>query len=348
MLATMIYGERDIRVESQDVPHVLTATDAVVKVTAACVCGSDLWPYRGVRETKKPHGIGHEFIGEVVEVGSDVSTLAPGDFVISPFYICDGTCTVCLTGWTPECENGSAFGANDREGHYVQGAQSEYVRLPYADGTLRKVEQKFDATVIPSLLTLADVMCTGHHAAVSAEVGPGKTVVVVGDGAVGLCAVLAAKRLGAERIIAMSRHEDRQNLAKEFGATDIVAERGEEGIAKVKELLSGPADCALECVGNKDSMNQAMKLVRPGGWLSFVGVPAGGAELPVGYLFAQNIHVAGGVAPVHRYIPELLPDVLSGSIEPGKVFDLTLPLAEAAQAYQAMDERTAIKVLLKP
>ncbi|WP_394940233.1 zinc-dependent alcohol dehydrogenase family protein [Psychromicrobium sp. YIM B11713] len=348
MLATMIYAPQDIRVDERPKPEIQHPSDAVVRVLAACVCGSDLWPYRGIRPTEEPHPIGHELVGVVEKIGSEVRTVKPGDFVISPFSISDGSCVNCRNGWTQACEHGASFGATDGFGLPVDGAQGQYVRMPYADGTLIATEQMPPEELIPDLLTLADVMCTGHHAAVSAEVGPGKTVVVVGDGAVGLSGVLAAARLGAERIVMMSRHEDRQKLALEFGATDIVAERGEEGIAKIKELLGGLADCSLECVGTKESMDQALRVLRAGGHLGYVGVPAGGPELPLRYLFETNIHVAGGIAPAHTYIPELLPEILDGSLRPGRVFDLELPLSEAAEAYRAMDERRAIKVLLRP
>lgn len=348
MLATVIHAPQDIRVEERPQPQILHPSDAIVRVVAACVCGSDLWPYRGVRPTKEPHPIGHELVGVVEEIGSEVSTVKPGDFVISPFSISDGDCINCQHGWTQACEHGTSFGSTDGFGFPVDGAQGEFVRMPYADGTLIATPEMPPTELVPDLLTLADVMCTGHHAAVSAQVGPGKTVVVVGDGAVGLSGVLAASRLGAERIIIMSRHQDRQKLALEFGATDVVAERGEAGIAAIKELLGGLADCALECVGTKESMDQALHVLRPGGHLGYVGVPAGGPELPLRYLFETNIHVAGGIAPAHTYIPELLPEVLDGSLRPGRVFDLELPLSEAAEAYRAMDERRAIKVLLKP
>lgn len=351
MRATIIHGPGDIRVEDRDYPEIVRSTDAVVRVTASCVCGSDLWPYRGVRPTKEPKAIGHEFIGVVESVGADVRDVSVGDFVIAPFVDSCGTCPQCLNGVTVACDHLTGWGSTDEHGHYVQGAQGEAVRVPQADGTLRVVDgvTEPDDALTASLLTLSDVMSTGHHAAVSANVGPGRTVVVVGDGAVGLCGVLAAKRLGAERIIAMSRHEDRQALAREFGATDIVAERGDEGVEKVRELLGGVlADSVLECVGTKESMDQALRSTRPGGNLGFVGVPAGGPELPVGYLFAKNITVGGGMAPAHTYIPELLKDVLDGTINPGLVFDVVMPLGDAAEAYRAMDERRAIKVLLKP
>jgi threonine dehydrogenase-like Zn-dependent dehydrogenase len=347
--ATLIHGTRDIRLEEVPDPTVQLPTDALVRVVAACVCGSDLWPYRGVRPTTAPQRIGHELIGVVEEVGSDVRTLAPGDFVISPFALSDGTCAHCRNGVQTSCERGAWFGSEDKEGILVDGGQGEYVRVALADGSLVKTPEQPDDALIPSLLTLSDVMGTGHHAAVSAGVGPGSTVVVVGDGAVGLCAVLAARRLGAERIIAMSRHADRQAIATEFGATDIVAERGDEGVARVTELLGGiGADATLECVGTKESMAQALASTRPGGSVGYVGVPAGGPELPVQQLFSTNVSVGGGVAPVRSYIPELLDDVLSGAIDPGRVFDATFALDQVADAYRAMDERTAIKSLLRP
>ena len=349
MKATVIHGTRDVRLEEVPDPTVQLPSDALVRVVAACVCGSDLWPYRGVRPTTSPQRIGHELVGVVEEVGSDVRTVKPGDFVISPFALSDGTCAHCRNGVQTSCERGAWFGSEDSEGILVDGGQGEYVRVALADGSLVATPDVPDASLIPSLLTLSDVMGTGHHAAVSAGVGKGSTVVVVGDGAVGLCAVLAAKRLGAERVIAMSRHADRQALAREFGATDVVAERGDEGVARVTELLGGiGADAALECVGTKESMAQALASTRPGGRVGYVGVPAGGPELPVGQLFSTNVSVGGGVAPVRAYIPELLDDVLSGEIDPGRVFDATFPLDEVPDAYRAMDERTAIKSLLRP
>jgi len=349
MLATIIHGERDVRIEERPKPVVLTPTDAVVRVVAACVCGSDLWTYRGVRSVDDPKPIGHEFVGVVESIGADITSVSPGDFVISPFTSSDGTCPSCLHGMQATCDHLSFFGGDDTNGEPLPGAQGEFVRVPFADGTLVAVPGPIDDDLIPSFLALSDVMSTGHHAAVSAGVGPETTVVVVGDGAVGLSAVLAASRLGATRIIAMSRHADRQALAREFGATDIVEERGREAGARIRELLGGVlADAVLEAVGTKESMEQAIASVRPGGRLGYVGVPAGGAELPIGVLFAKNISVAGGMAPARAYIPELLKDVLSGAINPGRVFDLTVPLSEVAEAYAAMDERRAIKVLLKP
>ncbi|QCB95716.1 IMP dehydrogenase [Arthrobacter sp. PAMC25564] len=351
MRATIIHAPGDIRVEDRDYPTVLLPSDVVVKVTASCVCGSDLWPYRGVRPTHKPSAIGHEFIGTVESIGDDVTELAVGDFVIAPFVISCGECPQCRNGVTVACDHLAGWGGKDDTGLAVDGGQGEAVRVPLAESTLVKVPgiTEPDAALRASLLTLSDVMATGHHAALAAKAGPGRTVVVVGDGAVGLCGVLAAKRLGAERIIAMSRHADRQAIAREFGGTDIVAERGEEGVAKVRELLGGVlADSVLECVGTKESMDQALHSVRPGGALGFVGVPTGGAEAPLRYLFDTNISIAGGMAPARTYIPELLADVLAGTINPGRVFDVVMPLEEAPEAYRAMDERRAIKVLLTP
>lgn len=345
----MIYGEHDIRVEDVAEPTLIRDTDAIVRVSAACVCGSDLWSYRGISPTAQPHRIGHEFVGIVEQVGASVTTVAVGDFVIAPFYYCDNSCIHCQNGVSTSCLNGGWWGSNDRNGDFVDGAQGEVVRVPLADGTLVRTPTVPDAALIPSLLSLADVMGTGHHAAVSAGVTPGSTVVVVGDGAVGLCAVLAAKRLGASRIVAMSRHDDRQAIAREFGATDIVAERGDDGVASVRALFDGiGADFVLECVGTKESMDQAIRSARPGGMVGYVGVPAGGPELPIRALFSHNVGVNGGVAPVRGYIEEFLPEVLSGELNPGRVFDLELPLADAAAAYSAMDERRATKVLLRP
>jgi threonine dehydrogenase-like Zn-dependent dehydrogenase len=349
MRATVIYGERDIRLDEVPNPVLSTGGDAIVRVVAACVCGSDLWPYRGVTPTDEPHRIGHEFVGIVDEIGPDVRTITVGDFVIAPFYDCDNTCVNCVNGVSTSCLNGGWWGSDDQLGGFADGAQGERVRVPHADGTLVATpEQPTDAQV-PGLLTLADVMGTGHHAAVSAGVTAGSTVVVVGDGAVGLCAIIAAKRLGAARIVAMSRHADRQVVAREFGATDIVEERGDAGVERIHEMFDGVgADCVLECVGTQESMDQAIRSARPGGMVGYVGVPNGGAELPIRALFGRNVGVNGGVASVRAYVEELLPEVLSGAIDPGRVFDLQLPLTEVAEAYAAMDERRAIKVLLRP
>ncbi|HEV7956562.1 MAG TPA: zinc-dependent alcohol dehydrogenase family protein [Marisediminicola sp.] len=349
MRATVIHGERDIRLEDVPDPKLSTGGDAIVRVVAACVCGSDLWPYRGISPTTHPRRIGHEFVGIVEEIGPDVRNVKLGDFVIAPFYDCDNTCANCRNGVSTSCLNGGWWGSDDSMGAFADGAQGERVRVPHADGSLVATPSPPDDALVPGLLTLADVMGTGHHAAVSAGVTAGSTVVVVGDGAVGLCAILASKRLGAARIVAMSRHADRQSVAREFGATDIVEERGDEGVARIREMFDGiGADCVLECVGTKESMDQAIRSTRPGGMVGYVGVPNGGPELPVRTLFNHNVGVNGGVAPVRSYVEELLPEVLSGAIDPGRVFDLELPLAEVAEAYAAMDERRAIKVLLRP
>lgn len=349
MLATVIHAAHDIRVEEVPDPVLSTGDDAIVRVVAACVCGSDLWPYRGITPTHEPHRIGHEFVGVVEAVGDEVERIQVGDFVIAPFYVCDNTCINCRNGVSTSCLHGSWWGGDDRRGGFADGGQGERVRVPLADGTLVAVPGEVADHQVPGLLALSDVMGTGHHAAVSAGVGPGDSVAVVGDGAVGLCAVIAAKRLGATTIIAMSRHPERQALARGFGATHIVAERGKVGINAVQELTHGiGADRVLECVGTKESMDQALRSTRPGGMVGYVGAPNGDPELPVRPLFNRNIGVKGGVAPVRGYIEELLPDVLSGAIEPGRVFDLELPLTEAAEAYAAMDERRAVKVLLRP
>ncbi len=348
MRATMMYAPGDVRVENCPDPKILRPTDAIVQVTASCVCGSDLWVYRGIQALDQPKRMGHEFVGVVQEIGSEVRSAAVGDFVIAPFASSDGSCPQCRNGITTSCDRIAWYGADDLDGLPVDGGQGEFVRVPNADGTLVKAPTP-DPAQVPGLLTLSDVMATGHHAAISAKAGRGRTVVVVGDGAVGLCGVLAAHRLGAERIIAMSRHASRQELATRFGATDIVIERGDEGVAKVRELLGGVlADSVLECVGTAESMAQALAVTRPGGQLGYVGVPAGGPTLPIGQLFSDNLNVAGGVAPARSYIPELLADFLAGTIDPSPVFDLTLPLEQAAEAYAAMDERRAIKVLLRP
>jgi threonine dehydrogenase-like Zn-dependent dehydrogenase len=349
MRATVIHGERDIRVEDVPDPQLSSGDDAIVRVTAACVCGSDLWPYRGVTDTKQPRRIGHEFVGVVESVGPNVSKVAVGDFVIAPFYDCDMTCANCRNGVSTSCLHGGWWGSEQRDGTFADGAQGQFVRVPHADGSLVATPTQPDAAMVPHLLTLADVMGTGHHAAVSAGVTSGTRVVVVGDGAVGLCAIIAAKRLGAARIVAMSRNPARQALAREFGATDVVEERGDEGVEKVKALFDGIGpDAVLECVGTAESMDQAIRSARPGGRVGYVGVPNGGAELPIRTLFGANVSVGGGVAPVRNYIDELLPDVLSGRITPGRVFDAEFALDDIAEAYAAMDERRAVKSLVRP
>lgn len=349
MRATVIHGTRDVRLEQVPDPQIHDADDAIVRITASCICGSDLWRYRGVREVTEPARIGHEMIGVVEQVGENVSRVSVGDRVIAPFYLCDGTCANCRNGMTTSCLSGLGWGGPDHAGRPIDGCQGEKARVPMADGTLAIVPGEPEEAAVPSLLALSDVCGTGHHAAVSAGVGPGASVAVVGDGAVGLSAVLAAHRLGAARIIAMSRHDDRRALARDFGATDLIAERGEAGAEAVRALTDGiGADCVLECVGTAESMDQALRSTRPGGRIGFVGVPAGGPELPVQTLFRTNIGVAGGMAPVRGYIEDLLPTVLAGDYSPGRVFDRELPLADVAQGYAAMDERRAIKVLLRP
>jgi threonine dehydrogenase-like Zn-dependent dehydrogenase len=347
MRATMLTSVRGIELRQVSDPVIHFPTDAVVTVTASCVCGSDLHGYRGHATRALPRRIGHEFIGLVSDTGSGVSTVKAGDLVIAPFAISDGTCVHCHNGLPTSCVQGSFWGAPDRAGVLADGAQAEQVRVPLADGTLVRVSGPINEQLVPDLLALSDVMATGHHAAVSAGVKPDSTVVIVGDGAVGLCAVLASARLGADRVIAMSRHGSRQKLATEFGATDIVAERGPEGAAQVMELLAGVgADCTLECVGTQDAIDQAVAVTRPGGMLGCVGAPF--YTIPAARLAPANIGLRGGVAPVRAYLPALLDDVLAGIIHPGKVFVLELPLQDVAEAYRAMDERRAIKVLLRP
>jgi threonine dehydrogenase-like Zn-dependent dehydrogenase len=347
MRATMLTSVRGIELRHVDDPAIHFGTDALVTVTASCICGSDLHGYRGDAKTAFPKRIGHEFIGVVADTGSDVSTVKAGDLVIAPFAISDGSCVHCRNGVTTSCLQGSYWGAQDRAGVLADGAQAEQVRVPLADGTLVRVGAPADERLVPDLLALSDVMGTGYHAAASAGVTAGSTVVVVGDGAVGLCAVLASARLGAGRVIVMSRHARRQQLAVEFGATDIVSERGRDGAARVMDLLGRVgADCVLECVGSQDSFDQALAVVRPGGMLGCVGAPF--YAIPAGRLAGANIGLRGGVAPVRAYLPALLDDVLAGIIHPGRVFDLELPLADVAEGYRAMDERRAIKVLLRP
>lgn len=355
MRATIIHAERDVRVENVPDPALAPAgspgggRDAIVRVVASCVCGSDLWQFRGVQRVDRPRRIGHEFVGIVEETGAGVTTIRPGDFVIAPFTISDNTCPNCRNGFTTACENICYWGIGSAAEGFADGCQGEYVRVPLADGTLVVVPGgQPDPALVPHLLTLSDVFGTGHHAAVSAGVRPGATVAVVGDGAVGLCGVLASRRLGADRVVAMSRHRDRQRLATEFGATDIVAERGDAGIAALKELFDGIGpDCVLECVGTKESMEQALGGARPGGQVGFVGVPSGGSRAEIRTMYASNVGVRGGMAPVRAYIDDLLPDVLSGTVRPGRVFDAELPLEQSPEAYAAMDERRAIKVMLR-
>lgn len=338
MKGTILHGPRDVRFEDRPDPTIIEPTDVIIRTVATCVCGSDLWPYRGIDRRTEPRAVGHEYVGVVEEVGDQVRDLRAGQFVVGGFVASDNTCPNCLAGIQTACVNGASY----------DGCQSEYIRIPLADGTLVATPEHPDPDLIPSLLTLSDVMGTGWHAASCAGVRPGMTVAVVGDGAVGLCGVLAAAELGAERIIAMSRHPSRQRLAEDFGATHIVAERGAEGVEAVKELTGGiGADAVLECVGTNDSMLQALRSVRPGGMVGCVGVPHS-VELPAREMFFANVGLRGGPAPVRQFLPELLELVLSRTIDPGRVFDLELPLADVAEAYRAMDERRAIKALLRP
>ena len=338
MQGAVLYGPRDVRFEERDDPKIIKPTDAVIRIAAACVCGSDLWPYRGIQPTAQPTPMGHEYCGTVQELGSAVKSIKRGQFVIGSFFASDNTCLNCQIGYQSSCQHRELVG----------GAQAPLLRVPLADGTLLATPDVPSEELIPSLLTLSDVMGTGWFAADAANVKPGSTVAVVGDGAVGLLGVLSAKQMGAERIIAMSRHRSRQKLACEFGATDIVTERGDEGVARVKELTNGiGADSVLECVGTQESMMQAISSTRPGGHVGYVGVPHG-VELDGEKLFFSHVHLHGGPAPVRRFLPELVDLVWNRKINPGKVFDLSLPLGQVADAYRAMDERRAIKVLLHP
>lgn len=340
MRGVVLHGPGDVRVEEREDPTIQEPTDAVIKIVAACVCGSDLWPYRGA-DPAENQLMGHEYVGVVEQIGDDVKTVKPGDFVVGSFVISDNTCPICTNGYQSRCVNGIFV-----DGQI--GTQAEYARIPYADGTLVATPGQPDDDLIPSLLAASDVLGTGWFGAVAAEVGPGKSVAVVGDGAVGLMGVLAAKQLGAEKIIAMSRHESRQKLAREFGATDIVEERGEAGVEKIKELTDGlGADSVIEAVGTQESMMQAVQSTRPGGHVGYVGV-SHDVSLNGLELFFGLVHLHGGPAPVRRFLPELIQLIWDRKIEPGKVFDKELPLDQAAEGYQAMDERKAIKVLLKP
>src|SRR5215207_5975288 len=338
MKGTVLYGPGDVRFEERPDPKVIEPTDAILRISAACVCGSDLWPYRGIAPITQPQPMGHEYCGIVEEVGSEVRHIKPGQFVVGSFWASDNTCPICQAGYQSRCVDARGMG----------GAQAGWLRVPLADGTLVATPDLPPDDLIPSLLSASDVLGTGWFGSVAAEAGPGKTVAVVGDGAVGLHAVLAAKQLGAERIIAMSRHETRQRLARDYGATDIVEERGEDGVAKVKELTNGlGAHSVVEAVGTQESMIQAIRSTRPGGHVGFVGV---GHEVAVPgmELFWSLVHLHGGPAPVRRFLPELIDLIWRREIEPGKVFDLELPLHQAAKGYEAMDQRRAIKVLLRP
>jgi threonine dehydrogenase-like Zn-dependent dehydrogenase len=338
MRGAVIHGPRDVRFEERATPTIEKPTDAVIRISAACVCGSDLWPYRGANPITQPTPMGHEYCGVVEEVGRAVTRVRPGQFVIGSFFASDGTCPHCRAGYHSSCQH--------RE--LVAGAQAPYLRVPLADGTLVALREAPRADLVPSLLTLSDVMGTGWFAAEAANVKPGMTVVVVGDGAVGLLGVLSARQMGAARIVAMSRHPSRQKLARELGATDIVTERGDEGVARIQELTRGVgADAVLECVGTQEAMQQAIRVTRPGGTVGYVGLPHG-VVLDAEALFFAHVRLFGGPAPVRRFLPELIDLVLEGKIDPGKVFDLTLPLDQVAEGYRAMDERRAIKSLLRP
>jgi threonine dehydrogenase-like Zn-dependent dehydrogenase len=337
MEATVLYGARDVRFEDRPEPTIIEPTDAVIRLPFTCICGSDLWPYRGIQPVSSPAPMGHEYCGFVEEVGRDVTSVRPGEFVIGSFFASDNTCPHCRHGYQTSCQRFEP----------VVGAQAPHMRVPLADGRLVAAHDVPDTDMVPSLLALSDVMGTGWFAADAANVKPGATVVVVGDGAVGLLGVLSAKQMGAERIIAMTRHESRQQLAREFGATDIVTERGEEGVERIKQLTKGVgADSVLECVGTQESMMQAIKATRPGGYVGYVGVPHG-VSLDGQQLFFSHVHLHGGPAPVRQYLPKLIDLVFNGTINPGKVLDLVLPLEQVDEGYRAMDERRAIKTLLQ-
>ena len=337
MLGTILYGPGDVRCEDVPEPSIVEPTDAIIRLSASCICGSDLWPFRGLNEITKPLHMGHEYCGVVVEVGSEVKTVKPGQFVVGSFCLSDNTCPHCRHGFQSSCE----------QRQFMTGAQAPLARVPLADGTLVATAEMPPDDLIPSLLAASDVLGTGWYAADAARVQPGSTAVVVGDGAVGLMGVLAANQLGAGRIIAMSRHKTRQDLAVEYGATDIISERGDAGVARIKELTKGiGADSVLECVGTKESMTQAIQCARPGSMIGYVGVPHG-VELNGQELFFTQVGMLGGPAPVRRFLPHLMDLVLRREIDPGKVFDLELPLADVAEGYRAMDERRAIKGLLR-
>ncbi len=344
MRAAVLRGPGDVVVTDVPDPEIIEPTDAIVEVAASCICGSDLWGYRGIDAAGPGRRTGHEFVGHVRAVGSAVTSLRVGQFVIAPFSWSDGTCPACQDGVTTGCDNAGFWGQPGSD-----GGQGQVVRVPFADGTLFGLAQEPDPALVPALLTLSDVMATGHHAAMCAGVGPGSTVAVVGDGAVGLCAVLAARRLGAERVIALSRHAPRQAVARAFGATEIVAERGREAVTAVRDLTDGRgAPQVLECVGTEQSMGTAIQAARRGGSVGFVGVPHLETPKAVRYMFDRAVGLRGSGAFVRTYLPALAADVLAGRLDPSPVFDLELPLEEAAAGYAAMDERRAIKVLLRP
>ena len=340
MKGAALYGPRDVRIEERDEPRILEANDAVIRLAAACVCGSDLWPYRGIQLITEPTPMGHEYVGVVEEVGSEVKTIKVGDFVVGSFFASDNTCEICQAGYQSQCLHAVVMG--------TIGTQAERARVPMADGTLVATSGTPEPDLIPSLLAASDVLGTGWFAAVAAEAGAGKTVAVVGDGAVGLLGVLAAKQLGAQRIVIFSRHEDRQELAVEFGATDIITQRGDEGVDKLKELTGGlGAHSTIEAVGTQESIMQAIRSTRPGGHVGYVGV-FHDVQIPGDELFFSGVHLHGGPAPVRRFLPELMQLICDRKINPGEVFDLELPLEDGAEGYKAMDERRAIKVLLRP
>jgi threonine dehydrogenase-like Zn-dependent dehydrogenase len=339
MRGAVLYAPGDVRVEQRDDPTIVEPGDAILRLSATCVCGSDLWPYRGVEPVQGPSPMGHEYAGIVQEVGNQVSTIKPGQFVVGSFWASDNTCELCRAGYQSSCVQRVLMG--------TIGTQAELARVPLADGTLVATPDVPADDLVPSLLAASDVLGTGWFGAVAAQAGPAKTVAVVGDGAVGLLAVLAAKQLGAERIIAMSRHAPRQQLAREYGATDIVEERGDDGVARIKDLTGGlGAHSVIEAVGTRESMLQAIRSTRPGGHVGFVGV-AHGVELSVEELFFSAVHLHGGPAPVRRFLPELIELIWNRQINPGKVFDLELPLDQAGEGYKAMDQRRAIKTLLR-
>jgi len=339
MRAVLLHGAHDVRVDEVPLPKIVEDGDAIIKLAAACVCGSDLWAYRGIDPITTPISVGHEYCGVVEEVGPSVKNVKPGDFVVGSFFASDNTCEICQSGYQSGCLDRRAMGE--------QNCQAEYLRVPLADGTLVATSTTPDPDLIPSLLACSDVLGTGWFAAKAAEVGSGKTVAVIGDGAVGLLAVLSAKLLGAERIIAMSRHEPRQQLALEFGATDIVTDRGDAGVARIKEITGGlGVHSALEAVGTQESMMQAIRATRRGGHVGYVGV-SHDVNLSGLELFFSQVHLHGGPAPVRDYLPDLIERVMRREINPGRVFDLELPFDQAAEAYRAMDERRAIKALLR-
>jgi threonine dehydrogenase-like Zn-dependent dehydrogenase len=344
MRATVMHGAHDVRIEDVPDATLRESTDALVRITESCICGSDLWPYGSMPQSDQGRRMGHEFIGIVEDTGTDVAGLAKGDLVVAPFLWCDNTCDLCTEGLQSSCRHGGGWGSPN-----VDGGQGEAVRVPQAQGTLVKLPVAPDSALMPSLLTLSDVFCTGHHCAVTAGVGPRTTVTVIGDGAVGLSAVLAAKRLGAERILLMGRHQTRTDLGREFGATDVIVERGEEGIERVRELTGGDGTHAvLECVGTTPSLEMAFGVARDGGFVSRVGVPQDD-DVPFGRkYFMRNITLTGGVAPARAYIDELMPDILEGVIEPGRVFDRTIGIEEIPDGYRAMADREALKVLIHP